>query len=167
MKKKVLIAVAVLLGLVMLYFLVVSKDDIAIALQRKSMESLKLGQPITDIKTENLSDEEKIEYLESMLEPKDFVDAEIQKLEQKYLDENGCIRKNKVNAVMKDICSWAEQQYDQGFVTYISYNPITDDCIYMEFSSGMPYLYAPRVSGFMSGGRDVKIITVEPYADSG
>ena len=157
MKKKISIAIAVLAVLA-----VITVGSI-FALKDKSVT---LGQQLSTVDTENMSDEEKTEQMQKMFEQTDFADSEIEKIEQPHLDKHGCIRKSKVKTVLKQVYSWAKKQYDQGIITYISYDP-DNESIVMKFSSGISYMYVPEVYGQLSSGRDIKIATYEPFHNKG
>lgn len=82
----------------------------------------------------------------------------------KNADENGYIMAAKLPHIFEDICAQASILKNERIIDKYYYKD-GDSCVYIKFSGGIQYIFAPKVKDAIAGDGAPEIITIEPYAN--
>ncbi|MBQ7119206.1 MAG: hypothetical protein IJO09_03240 [Oscillospiraceae bacterium] len=87
------------------------------------------------------------------------LDAGINEINDKYIDDNGYIKSESVLDVLDEIYKYTQQLENEGKVSGVQYN-YDDMNICIVTNDGFRYMYAPRIEGLMSGGGDLDVLAL-------
>lgn len=90
-------------------------------------------------------------------------DDQFLEVEAEYLNEAGYVEPDKVPSLLDDIEDITQTGKAEGIIK--DYNR-SEYNIYIEFSSGIKYMFIPMEEGKLSNGDGGKILTVEPVEDT-
>ncbi len=85
---------------------------------------------------------------------------EIDIVVEQYLDDTNYFPMENKEVVLSEVMQIAENKFNQGTVTYYEKGL---DCVYMEFSTGMGYVYLPKIADVDSSGDNLEIATIQPF----
>lgn len=91
------------------------------------------------------------------------ISKEINDYEAEFTGTDGYVDVDKVDSILEEMAVFAKQMHKEGKITDYSYRD-GDSCVYMEIDGWLGVLYEPKVEGYLSGGEDIEILTLEPYA---
>lgn len=96
---------------------------------------------------------------------KDYIsyDNHFMETEIKYLNDKGYIASKDIPTLLEEIENIANEGKEKGDIeNYV----VDDNNIYIEFSSGIGYLFIPHEEQKLSNGKEGKILTVEPVENT-
>lgn len=91
------------------------------------------------------------------------VNAEINEMQQKYIDNEGFVREENKALLLSEVSHYLEEKKQLGIV--VDYEK-GNNCVYTEFSNGVGYMFIPNQKDTLSAGAAKRITTVEPVRDS-
>ena len=103
------------------------------------------------------------ELTEDDYEQLNMINAKINEIQQKYLDDEGYIQEENIDALFAEVLNYVEDGKETGLIAEFSKE---ENCIYLEFSNGIGYMFVPNEKNILSTGEAKRIITIEPNKDS-
>ena len=103
------------------------------------------------------------ELTEEDFEQLNTINIEISEIQQKYMDNEGYIPEENIGELFDEVLEYVEKKKEIGIVTECLKE---NDCIYLELSNGIGYMFIPNQKDILSSGNAKKIITIEPVRDS-
>lgn len=103
------------------------------------------------------------ELTEEDFEQLNTINIEISEIQQKYMDNEGYIPEENIGELFDEVLEYVEKKKEIGIVTECLKE---NDCIYLELSNGIGYMFILNQKDILSSGNAKKIITIEPVRDS-